>query len=79
MDWNISLTTRAREEATVLQTRESMAIALAVTGGVIVGAGVLSGALVVRSVPVSALVTLRGGRTWWPSRTARDQTAGSNA
>ncbi|GAB7192866.1 MMPL family transporter [Kineococcus sp. NUM-3379] len=45
VDYNIFLTTRAREEAHTLGTREGMAVALAVTGGVITSAGVLLAAV----------------------------------
>ncbi len=45
VDYNIFLTTRAREEAVVHGTRRGMTIALAVTGGVITSAGVLLAAV----------------------------------
>ena len=45
VDYNIFLTTRAREEAATSGTREGIATALAVTGGVITSAGILLAAV----------------------------------
>ncbi len=45
VDYNIFLTTRAREEAPALGTRRAVLVALAVTGGVITSAGVLLAAV----------------------------------
>ena len=94
VDYNIFLSTRAREEARHEPTERAIAVALAVTGGVITSAGILLAAvfvvlgvlpvvtltqigvivgfgvlldtLLVRSVLVPALVTILGGRFWWP-------------
>ncbi|WJK38296.1 MMPL family transporter [Solwaraspora sp. WMMA2056] len=57
VDYNIFLTTRAREEAPVEGTRQGMRTALAVTGGVITSAGILLAA-VFAVLGVLPLVTL---------------------
>ncbi|MDG4771730.1 MMPL family transporter [Solwaraspora sp. WMMD792] len=57
VDYNIFLTTRAREEAAVDGTRQGVRTALAVTGGVITSAGVLLAA-VFTVLGVLPLVTL---------------------
>ncbi|MDO9381002.1 MAG: MMPL family transporter [Nocardioidaceae bacterium] len=57
VDYNIFLTTRAREEARHASTRDSIATALAVTGGVITSAGILLAA-VFTVLGVLPLITL---------------------
>jgi RND superfamily putative drug exporter len=57
VDYNIFLSTRAREEATTHGTREGMRTALAVTGGVITSAGLLLAA-VFAVLGVLPLITL---------------------
>jgi RND superfamily putative drug exporter len=60
VDYNIFLTTRAREEARTRPTNEAMVTALSVTGGVITSAGVLLAAVfaVLGVLPVIALTQL---------------------
>ncbi|MEV6283515.1 MMPL family transporter [Kribbella sp. NPDC051770] len=57
VDYNIFLSTRAREEAATRGTREGMRVALAVTGGVITSAGLLLAA-VFAVLGVLPLITL---------------------
>jgi RND superfamily putative drug exporter len=60
VDYNIFLTTRAREEAVRLPTADAMVNALSVTGGVITSAGILLAAVfaVLGVLPVLALTQL---------------------
>ena len=60
VDYNIFLTTRAREEAQTLPTADAMVNALSVTGGVITSAGILLAAVfaVLGVLPVIALTQL---------------------
>ena len=60
VDYNIFLTTRAREERHALGTREGMLRALAATGGVITSAGILLAAVfaVLGLLPVVALMQI---------------------
>ena len=57
VDYNIFLTTRAREETPLLGTRRGIVVALAVTGGVITSAGILLAA-VFAVLGVLPLITL---------------------
>ena len=57
VDYNIFLATRAKEEAQTASTRDSIAVALAVTGGVITSAGILLAA-VFTVLGVLPLITL---------------------
>ncbi|MET7280081.1 MMPL family transporter [Kribbella sp. NPDC005582] len=67
IDYNIFLTTQAREEASEHGTRQGMLNALTLTGGVITSAGVLLDTLLVRTVVVPALAFSFGDRFWWPA------------
>jgi RND superfamily putative drug exporter len=60
VDYNIFLTTRAREEALVGETREGMLTALKATGGVITSAGILLAAVfaVLGVLPLIALAQI---------------------
>ena len=60
VDYNIFLTTRAREEAAREGTRRGIVVALAVTGGVITSAGILLAAVfgVLAVLPVIALTEI---------------------
>jgi RND superfamily putative drug exporter len=60
VDYNIFLTTRAREEAASAGTRHGIVVALAVTGGVITSAGILLAAVfgVLAVLPIIALTEI---------------------